>query len=387
MTQVINLPKAAYTDQAWFDKEQAEIFSKTWQFAGFVEDVAEPGDFITVQAGLNNISIVKGRDQRLRAFHNLCRHRGTQLLRVAGKSQNALTCPYHDWTYSLNGELLSVPEEKTEFAGLDKSKLCLHKASVETWLGMIWVHPDEKAESLLHWLGDAQYHIGPHRVEELIEYKEGATEHTINANWKIVAENYIDGYHLSHLHSTTLNMYDHQKQETGFIGPHFMFYEPLSKAYTDNLEKMSALPILDHFTDENPIGAYVPLLFPNFGLGASEGSWSTFHIIPIAPDKTMVRTRTRVKNTSDWEFTKQAMRSEGYYKDFGNKYPDSQDPDDVMNSGDFMAEDVLVCEAQQKSLASPYFSVGATATNQEASVRDFQKHVLSFLAKSGSINS
>lgn len=381
MTQVIHLPIEAYTQQAWFEREQREIFSKTWQFAGFVEDVANEGDFITVQAGLNNIAVVKGKDQRLRAFHNMCRHRGTQLLRVTGKSQHAITCPYHDWTYSLNGELLSVPEEEKEFPNLDKKRLCLHKASVETWLGMVWVHPDPNAESLLHWLGDAQHQIGPHRAEELIEYTEGRTDHTFNANWKIVVENYIDGYHLAHLHSATLDMYDHQRQQTGFIGPHFMFYEPLTAFYQQNLQQMTTLPLLDCFTEEQPLGAYVPMLFPNLGIGAAENSWSIFHIIPEAPDRTRVITRTRVKDTSMWEFSKQEMRSYSYYSHYGQKYPDSQQKDDVMNSGDFMAEDIFACESQQKAMQSPYFSVGATAKNQEASVRGFQQHVLRFLGE------
>lgn len=69
-----NLPKEAYTSTEWYAKEMKHIFSKTWQFAGLIEDVSEPGDYISVQAGLNNIFIIKGRDGRLRAFHNMCRH-------------------------------------------------------------------------------------------------------------------------------------------------------------------------------------------------------------------------------------------------------------------------------------------------------------------------
>ena len=110
-----HLPVKAYTSQEWFDREQEIIFSKTWAYAGFVEDLTEPGQYISVQAGLNNIFIVMGRDRRLRAFHNICRHRGTQLIRAVGKTQKALTCPYHDWTYDLEGNLISVPEEDAEF--------------------------------------------------------------------------------------------------------------------------------------------------------------------------------------------------------------------------------------------------------------------------------
>lgn len=374
------LPKSAYLSQEWFDKEMETIFSNTWQFAGFVEDVADPGDFITVQAGLNNMLVVKGRDQRLRAFHNMCRHRGTQLLRATGKSQKAITCPYHDWTYSLNGELLSVPEEEQQFPNLDKKCLGLKPAKVDTWLGMIWVHPDPKADSLFHWLEGAQDYIGPHRAGELMEYPEAATDHIIKANWKIIVENYIDVYHLSHLHSETLYMYDHQKAETGFMGPHFVFYEPHSEEFAANLEEMSPMPLIDHFDEQNPTGAYVPMLFPNLGLGASESSWSIFHIIPIAPDETRVITRTRVMPVSSWEFQKQEWRSWKFYKDRGPKYEDGPE-DDPMKSGDFMAEDIFACESQQKAMRSPHFEVGATAEKQEASVRGFQTIVQQFMEK------
>lgn len=376
VNRVIHLPKEAYTSQKWFEREQELIFGRNWQFAGFVEDLSGAGDYLTVQVGPYSLLVVKGRDHRLRAFHNMCRHRGTQLLRSCGKDQKAITCPYHDWTYSLNGELLSVPQQQQEFPDLDKATLGLHKASVETWKGMIWVHADPQAESLMHWLQGVDQLIGPHRVEELVEYPDTCTEHEIQANWKIVVENYIDGYHLAHLHANTLYMYDHQKQQTGFNGPHFHFYEPLSTEFEQNLHRMSPMPVIDHFTEQQPIGAYVPMLFPNFGIGASESSWSTFHVIPLAPDRCKVVIRSRLMAVSEREFASQERKSWKFYEQrMGGKYPDLPE-DDPLGSADFMAEDVYVCEQQQKSLSSPLFSVGATAQHQEASVRDFQRHIL-----------
>lgn len=374
--QVIHLPKAAYTSQEWFEREQAQIFERNWQFAGFVEDLPAAGDFLTVQVGRTNLIVIKGPDEQLRAFHNMCRHRSTQLLRTCGKAGKTITCPYHDWSYATTGELLAVPQQKTEFPDLDKSKLGLHKASVTIWLGMIWVHPDANAQPFQQWLCGMEDYVGPHRVEELEEYKEGTTDHEIHANWKIIVENYIDGYHLAHLHSATLNMYDHQKQETGFVGPHFAFYEPLKEDFANNLEKQSPLPPIDHFTDEQPLGAYVPMLFPNLGIAASEASWSIFHVIPLAPDRTRVITRTRIKPASEWGYLWQMGKSYSNYWGASGKYKESSGNDDPMMSGDFMAEDIFACEQQQKSLASPLFSVGATAQNQEKSVRDFQKIIL-----------
>lgn len=371
---MIHLPKEAYTSATWFEREQHTLFGNCWQFLGFSNDLTEPGQYHLHQAGPYNLVIVKGRDQRIRAFHNLCRHRGTQLLRTTGKAEKSITCPYHDWTYSLNGELIGIPRQKEEFANLDPKKFCLFKASVETWLGMIWVHPDPDAPPLPQWLQGIEQYIGPHRPEELVEYPDGGSEHVIQANWKIVAENYIDGYHLAHLHSQTLSMYNHDQQQTGFVGPHFWFYEPLSDDYAANVQKRAPSPIIDHFTEANPMGAYVPLLFPNLGLSATESSWSTFHIIPLAADQTMVRTRTKLMPATDWAYQKQYMRAMSSFGKQKPKYADSE-ADDPMASGDFMAEDIYVCEAQQRGLASPLYQIGALAAKQEASVSGFQERV------------
>ena len=212
------LPVEAYTSQEWFDREQERIFSRTWACVGFAEHISEPGQYVSVQAGLNNIFVVMGRDRRLRAFHNICRHRGTQLLRAVGQTQRAIVCPYHDWTYDLEGCLISVPEQERQFPGQDLTCIRLKQASVDLWRGMLWVHPEENAGSIMEWFGEVEPHLGPHKVEELIEYPEGRTEHIIAANWKIVVENYIDGYHLAHLHSGTLAMYDHSRIRSSFVG-------------------------------------------------------------------------------------------------------------------------------------------------------------------------
>lgn len=371
------LPVEAYTSQEWFDKEQQIIFGNTWQFAGLAEDIQDPGDYITVQCGHQNIVIVKGRDQRLRAFHNLCRHRGTQLLRAVGKKQKALTCPYHDWTYNLNGQLINIPEKEREFSDLELDKICLHKASVDIWRGMLWVHPNPNTDSIMKWFEGCWERLGPHNPNRLIEYPDTYYEKTINANWKIVAENYMDVYHLAHLHSNTLQMYDHARAKYGFVGNHYMFWEPLAPKYRDNLDQLIPFKRIQEMTDEY-LGAYVPWLFPNLGLSEGESSWSTFHAIPLAPDKTKVIVRTKLEPMTEWEFTKQQMKSGlswhgimGGETKYGKK-PD-ENSDDPMDWNDFMEEDVYACEQQQKSLKNPLFGVTATAKYGESTVRNFQK--------------
>ncbi len=369
------LPLEAYTSQEWYDREQKKIFSNTWRFAGLVEDISEVGQYVCVQAGLNNIFIVMGPDQQLRAFHNLCRHRGTQLLRTIGKTKKSITCPYHDWSYNLQGALIAVPEQKTEFPQLDKACLGLKSASVGAWRGMLFVHPSPEATPLQDWFGPVEAYLGPHEVESLVEYPEAATQKEIRANWKIVVENYIDHYHLSHLHSGTLSMYDHKQAKFGFVGPHFAFWEPLAKNYLKDIQENAPMPLI---LEPEQLGTWVPMLFPGLGLAESESSWSTFSIIPLGPELTRVETRTKVKNASNWEFTKQEWRSSSFWqKNIRGKYPVREDSseDDPMLSGDFMAEDIYACEQQQKALKSPYFEVGATAQRGEQPVMEHQKIV------------
>ncbi len=236
----------------------------------------------------------------------------------------------------------------------------------------------------MQYFGDIAPHLGPHVPEELVEYKEGLYTKEIKANWKIIVENNIDHYHLAHLHEGTLNMYDHAKAEFGWEGPHYWFYEPLVKDYMDDVENASLQPLIKRVPKEK-IGAYVPWFFPNIGLAESEASWSTFHVVPLAPDRTLVTFRTKVENVSSWEFTKQSAKSSmsKIWSKYGDKGKYEGDASDPMASGDFMAEDIYACEQQQKSLQSPMFSVGARAERGEYAILRFQEEIKKWLIQEG----
>lgn len=359
------LPVEAYASQEWFGREQRDIFSATWRYAGFMEDVSDPGQCISVQAGLNNIFIIMGRGWRLRAFHNICRYRGTQLIRAVGKAQKALTCPYHDWAYDLEGNLVSVPEEVEEFGQVDKSCLGLKPASVDIWKSMIFVHPDSDAPSVAEWFGPAEPHIGLHVPQELVEYPDIKVDYEIKANWKVVVENYIDVYHLSHLHSSTLQMYDHEAAQYRWVGLHYMSWEPpVAEFAADQDRKLLAPRVIPQGMN----GVWAPMLWPGIGLAATEDGWNIFIVEPLGPELTRVSKRGWVAASSEWEFTKQSMWSSYFWSRFGirGKYgrKDATGKDDPMASGDFTAEDVYACEQQQKSLRSPYFETGPAARGE-----------------------
>ena len=124
----------AYTSQKRFDREQELIFGRSWQCIGVLSDLSQPGGYLTAQVGRNALFVVRGDDHRLRAFHNVCRHRGTQLLCATGQARTGIVCPCHNWTYSIHGELISVPQPDC-LKGLNFGERGLHRASVDSWKG------------------------------------------------------------------------------------------------------------------------------------------------------------------------------------------------------------------------------------------------------------
>lgn len=285
------LPVEAYTSQKWFDREQRQLFGKTWQFVGMVTDIAGIGHYICVNVGAYPIIVMRDEENELKAFHNICRHRGTQLLEVTGKRKKVIQCPYHDWVYSLDGKLIGVPEKRTQFPDMNMSEWGLFPAAVAIWKNMIFVNPDADADSFEAWLGDFPQYLAPHQPELL--QQTDVRHYDVKANWKIFVENYIDVYHLAHLHSETLNTYDHAKLESHVSGAgHIATYDPPTQDYLNYLRTNPSdyLPLIDHIGEQ--WGAYVHMMFPCFGIAATEFSWSTLEIMPIAPDLTRVEVRS-----------------------------------------------------------------------------------------------
>lgn len=377
------LPILAYTSQAWFQWEMEALWGKNWHFAGMVSDLGTPGDYMTVQVGVYPIFVVRGHDHRLRAFHNICRHRGTQLLRAKGKSEKNIVCPYHNWTYSLNGALKHIPERHTQFAGqqIDMEALCLFKASVQTWREMIFVHPDPNPEPFMAYLGDVPKHVGPHQVDKLVESEDTFYTKDVKCNWKILVENAIDGYHLDHLHPNTLNMYNHKKQDNRYAGKHWVFREPLADWYKKDMHNLAPYGLIDHIPEEK-LAAYLYHLFPSVLITETEGSWSTLQFIPQAPDRTVIEIRTRTMPLTTSQYTSQSIKSwMAWGRRLSNAPPNDGSDDnmahenDPLYSGDFMEEDIFACEQQQKAMSSPLYSTGPVARDEESIFR-FHEAVL-----------
>jgi phenylpropionate dioxygenase-like ring-hydroxylating dioxygenase large terminal subunit len=185
-----SLPARWYADPALLVREQERIFRRSWQYAGRAEQLAVPGGYLCAGAGPVPLAVVRGRDGELRALVNVCRHRGHPVLAGAG-SCSTLQCPYHAWTYDLDGSLRKIPRGE----GLDPDGLGLLPASVATWGPFVFVHPDPEAPPLAATLGALPDLLVRAGVDlDRLAFRR-RVPWTLEANWKISVENYLECYH------------------------------------------------------------------------------------------------------------------------------------------------------------------------------------------------
>jgi choline monooxygenase len=187
------LPAAWYSDPAIQRLELDRIFGRTWQVAGRTELVAEPGSYFASYAGHIPVVVVREHSGRLNAFVNVCRHRGHLVVEGCGQRQR-LQCPYHAWTYRLDGSLYRAPRSERE-PGFDAAGLSLVPLKVDTWGPVVFVNPDLDAAPLADTLGELSGLIAGSGLElNALRFRE-RSEWGLAANWKIGLENYLECYH------------------------------------------------------------------------------------------------------------------------------------------------------------------------------------------------
>ena len=236
-----------YTDPLVLKRELNTIFQRTWQYAGHVNDLPTPGSYVTTLAGDQPVLVLRGDDGELRAFRNVCRHRGSELLTGQGQCKKAIRCRYHGWTYdATDGRLLGVPEHRN-YAELDKSKLGLMPARVETLAGLLFVNLDSEAPSLASVTEGLGPRLERYNLPELHRFSssKGGSGHdahgagTQPANWKIVAENYLEGYHVPIAHPGLMRLYDYKRYTAEPQGGWAWFDAPLRDEPSGNrLERL-----------------------------------------------------------------------------------------------------------------------------------------------------
>jgi choline monooxygenase len=201
------LPASWYSDPEILRLEEARIFARSWHYAGPLAQVEQPGSFFTCRAGATPIVVVRARDGELRALVNVCRHRGHEVATGCGRRET-LQCPYHAWTYDLDGSLRSAPRSERE-PGFDASQFGLRAASVDTVGPLVFVHPDPDAPALAGVVGDLPEQMAARGVDlSRLEYRGRSREQVLEANWKVVVENFLECYHCPTAHKSFSRLID-----------------------------------------------------------------------------------------------------------------------------------------------------------------------------------
>ncbi len=283
LEQAQGLPPACYHDAGFYQREHERIFGKSWVFAGRADRIADPGDYCTVNFGDISLILARGEDGSLKAFANTCRHRGAPL--VAGDGHcRAFSCPYHAWTYRLDGSLAAAPGMQ-EAVGFNLDDFPLRPVRIDSWDGFLFVCASEQAPPLTQWLGDlperlTMYGFGQMRTARRVEYD-------IACNWKVWIENFMEGYHIPTVHRSTIS-----RQKVVNIPE-----DPGGGEYTAIYERHEGTRALLHgdagfgpiesLSGDSSLGSRFVLVYPNAMLAIANDTMWCFEAHP----QSAVRTR------------------------------------------------------------------------------------------------
>ena len=289
------LPNECYTSKDYTLIERKKLFEDKWIVAGVASSIPEIGDVKPIDILGMPILILRNKQNKIKVFHNVCSHRGVKLVSKSGKINSLIRCPYHSWSYSLDGKLMATPHiggmNKHSADGFDKSKSNLKEIRSYIWLDLIMININQNEMSFEEYikpLSDRWEKFWPIKDRELIHHSNDFGYFKLNAkcNWKFAIENYCESYHLPWVHPG-LNSYskieDHyhiQGLPNRFAGQGTVVYNPQFKGK----EKLPSFP--NWPKDKENIAEYVAL-FPNVMLGIHKDHYYAYWIEPISHEFTL----------------------------------------------------------------------------------------------------
>jgi Rieske 2Fe-2S family protein len=281
------LPQCYYTDPAVFRSELESFYFRSWICVGRAPEIPAPGDYFLREIGLESIIIVRGTDHQVRAFFNVCRHRGTRICTVAdGRFPGSIQCGYHGWTYALDGSLTAAPHmEQSDFC---RDNYPLHTIPAEIWDGHIFINLDRNAGPLASQLRDLPEKFSAWRASEL--RMAARKTYDVKSNWKLLVVNYNECLHCPILHPLLNRMThylsgDNDDPSPGYIGGFMEFREGVETMSVHGKRPRACLPGLEG-EDRQRVLYYT--VYPNLFLSFHPDYLMTHTLWPQAVDHTRV---------------------------------------------------------------------------------------------------
>lgn len=299
------VPTEPYVSPAYFEEERHKVFHQSWLLACHESEIPKPGDFIVKPVAVFNASIivVRGRDGAVRAFHNVCRHRGNKLACTNGRGHaEAFFCKFHGWTFALDGRLRGVPEQD-QFHGLDKSQHSLKPFAMQMWKGFVFVnaqeHPKQSLREYLGTLADPLEAFPFEQMRPLAHYSA-----TLRSNWKVAINAFQEAYHVPTVHAVSARtLFVSRLSDFRFHGAHRAMTLPISPDFKpkpveilssrfttgmsqDAVEKSGS----GGFPGTNPCGTAnfsfdINIVFPSSFIDVGEGYYFTYEFWPVQVDE------------------------------------------------------------------------------------------------------
>lgn len=326
------LAREYYTSPEIFAAETERIFSQRWLCAGHVSRIPQPGDYFLLEAFGESILLVRGEQAKVHAYYNVCRHRGTRMCEQAeGRFGKSIQCPYHAWTYALDGSLIGAPLMK-DADGFDKADFPLHTVKMRIWEGFIFLNLSDSPQPFETEFAPLLKKFSEWNLPIL--KSAGRAVYEVAANWKFIFQNYNECYHCPPIHPqlakiTPYNSGGNDLVEGPFIGGYMLIEGADSLTLSG---RVCALPVGD-LAPEDHRRVYYYSIFPNMLLSLHP-DYVMFHtVVPVSPERSRV--------TCEWLFHPQAFDQPGF------------NPQDGMDFWDMTnKQDWHVCELSQMGVRS-----------------------------------
>jgi len=332
-----------------FAEEQEKIFAKQWILVGHQSQIADTGDYAVQQVIGESLIVIRDKTGEIRGFYNVCRHRGTRLREDRSGHASAIQCPYHAWTYGLDGRLIGAPH-MDDVPGFDKANYSLHAVNLALWEGFIFVNLSDSPVPLKEWLVPlagkfSHWNLSVLRSARRIEYD-------VRANWKLIFENYSECYHCPGVHPALSKLTPYDAAENDLAGGPFLGgFMPITKGQSLTMSgNACALPVGD-VSAEDFHRVFYYSIFPNMLLSLHPDYVMVHQLRPESPDQTLIN--------CDWFFHPEAAGAG--MSDPGYRY----NPDDAIEFWDMTnKQDWHVCELSQQGIASRAYEPGPYSSRE-----------------------
>lgn len=351
-----SLPAWTYSDPDFFAAEQSRIFRPSWQVVCHVSDMPNRGDWHSIDYCNESVIVVRDEDDHLRAFTNVCRHRGSRLLDGASGCVKKLVCPYHAWTYALDGRLTGVPDSAS-YPTLDRERSGLVPVDLELWRGFIFVRlDDDGGPSVADMMTPYVDQIAPYRFEELRALGR-VTLRPRDVNWKNVGDNYSDGLHIPVAHPGLTRLFGKSYGVEAEDRVDRMWGDLIDRPSSNWSERLyqRLLPPVPHLPAANQRHWLYFKLWPNVAFDIYPDQVDFMQWLPVSPTECLIREISYVVPDDRRE-----MRAARYLNWRINRQVN--------------AEDTMLISRVQQGMASKSFTMGPLS-DKEVCLNHFCKRI------------